>query len=571
MDYKWLREGSMRSIPVLLEDMASKMQDKPAIVYYDKKISYQELNSISLSVSLYVKKFSKPGDRVAILMPNIPQFAFCYYGTLMANHIAVPVNFISIADDLKAQKPVSEIKVTKDIVAQIEDSKPAIIFAADFLYPILSQIRINWDCKIVLTSPGEYLPWQLKLLYPLKARKEGRSIKRRLADADWFQEDIINCPGGLMLEKVDPSDVAQFQYTGGTTGTPKAAMLTHRNLVSNILQGREHFGDLLVDGQEVVLGALPFFHIYGLTTCLNLTLLSLGGTLVLMPAFDPKLAIKYIEKYKVTMFSGVNRMYQAVVNQEELLAKADVSSLKLCISGAGPIDKSICDKFKEITKDISIVEGYGLSETSPVVSVTRPEDLSQSRPAGFIGKPLPETKVRILSENGEDLPIGTIGEIVVCGPQVMSGYYNKPDETKAVLSGGAEDWFKTGDVGYVDQEGYLYFTDRLKDVITVMGENVYASHIEKRLIEDPKIKEAVVVGMPDIKVGETPVALVVLQDSSWDKSDSEINIIARIASYDDWEKYFRPSRIVIVDSLDQFKNSIGKISKIKIKEYLKSL
>ncbi|KKT81231.1 MAG: hypothetical protein A3B99_05045 [Candidatus Yanofskybacteria bacterium RIFCSPHIGHO2_02_FULL_44_12b] len=567
MAHRWLKEENIGSIPDLLDSMTEKMGKKTALIYMGRRMSYSDLSANVRKIALFVRQHTKAGDRVALLMPNIPQFAFCYYGILSAGRIAVPINFMSIAADLKT-KNINDIKITPEILGQIKDAHPVLIFAADFFYPVLIQAGLDNSCPVILTSPGEYLPWYLKPLYALKSRKEGRHIGRRVHGVLWFKKIFTDFPEGLLLERYDPDSIAQLQYTGGTTGgNPKGAILTHRNLVSNLLQAREHFGDLFVDGEEVVMGALPFFHIYGMTTCLNMAILSLGAQLVLMPVFDPKTAIKYIGKYGVSVFPGVNLMYKKMLDHEKAFKSANLKSLKLCISGAGPIDKGICDKFRELTGSVVIVEGYGLSETSPVISVTRSEDLNQDRPSGFIGKPLPGTTVRIVGENGEILGPGLVGEIVVSGPQVMSGYYKKDNETKLVLDGG---WFRTGDAGYLDADGYLYFTDRIKDVIKVLGENIYASDIEKRMMGLPLVAEAVVVGIPDIKSGETPVALVVLIEECEDnlKKRAEELIMKSISGNQDWPKLQRPTMVMAVDSLEEFKNPIGKILKRKIREHL---
>ncbi len=564
MPYRWLREENIKSIPEMFEAMAGKMGRKTALIYYGNKISYQKVWSLSRGLAYYIRLFTQSSDRVAIFMPNIPQFVFCYYGTLAAKRIAVPINFISIANAMKS-KNGNDIKITDEIKSQLLDSKPAVIFVADFLYPALTQVKINWPCNIVVASPGDFLPFFLRLLYPIKTKHDKKYVA--VPKTVMRLEEIMDSLSGHIpkLESIDPDTVAQFQYTGGTTGNPKAAMLTHRNLVNNVLQVREHFGDILKDGEEVVMAALPLFHIYGMTTCLNATMLSLGGQLLLMPAFDPKSAIRNIAKYKVSVFPGVNRMYQSMVGCKDLMAATDLSSLKLCVSGAGPIDDRICNAFREITKNLAITEGYGLSETSPAVAVTLPEYLSKPRAKGFIGRAVPGTTIKIAGENGKELPAGEIGEITVLGPQVMKGYFNNDVETKNVLNDG---WFKTGDMGYMDDEGFCYFTDRLKDVIKVMGENIYASEIEKRLMLDPLIREAVVVGVPDIKKGEVPVALIVLAKDCRNDHNFEKNIRMSLAGA---HPYYNPSQIIVMDSLDQFKNPIGKISKVNIKKYLEKL
>lgn len=554
----------IKSIPNLLENVAGEMRDNIALVYFGREISYRTLYNQSRRIAFFVKHNSRPDDRIGIFMPNIPQFVFSYYGALIAERIAVPINFISIAGDLKKKK-IKEIKITEEIVNQLHDAKPRIIFVSDLFYPILIQAKINWKCTVVVASVGDWLPWWLRLLYPIKARKMGIELKNIL-DGVFYFEKVVSQALSLTHPRIDPNKIAQFQYTGGTTGVSKNAMLTHANLVSNCIQVRKHFGKILKDKEEVVLGALPLCHIYGLTTCLNMTLLSMTGKLILVPKFEPKEVIKLIRKNKVTIFPGVNRMYQAIIDCREASSRDNLSSLKLCISGAGSIDKKICDKFRELSDGLDIVEGYGLSEASPVISATLPEHLSASSGSrqGFIGRPVPYTDVKICDENGIELSHGSSGEIVARGPQIMVGYYNKSEETAKVLQNG---WLKTGDIGYLDSGGYLHITDRIKDMIKVLGENVYPSRLEDWFKNISFVSEVVVVGLPDSKRGEALVAVVVL-NSGVNVEDPAAYIRSLMRTDFHLGLNYIPADIRIVYSLEQFKNPIGKIYKRKVREFL---
>lgn len=555
--------GPVKSIPDLLDCSAREMSDSAALVYFGREISYRTLYGQCRKAAFFIKHNSKPGDRIGIFMPNIPQFVFSYYGALIAERIAVPINFISIAGDLKNKK-INEIKITEEIVNQLHDARPRVIFVSDSFYPILIQVGINWKCTVVIASAGDWLPWWMRLLYPIKAKKMGIELVN-IPNHVFYFDKVISSAKLLTNAWIDPNKIAQFQYTGGTTGISKNAMLTHRNLVSNCFQIRKHFGNILEDKKEIVLGTLPLCHIYGLTVCLNMTLLSLSGKLILVPKFEPEKVVKIIKKNRVTIFPGVSRMYEAIISSESAGDKEIFKSLKLCFSGAGSIDRKTCHEFKELSGGIDIVEGYGLSEASPVVSATLPEDISvPGFGPGFIGRPLPYTDVKIFDEGGNESSPGLVGEIVVRGPQVMAGYYNKPEETIKSLKDG---WLKTGDVGYIDEWGYLHITDRIKDMIKVLGENVYPSKLEEWLKKIPIVSEAVAVGLPDPKRGEALTVVVVLN------LDSII---------EDPLKYFRallkndfalgpnyiPSDIRLVDSLEQFKNPIGKIYKRKIREFL---
>jgi len=558
--YRWFRPENIKSIPEMLKNQVEKRGGSAALIYFGKKISYQSLWDLSRRTADIISRNSRLDDRVAIFMPNMPQFVFSYYGALLAERVVVPIDFGSIVNELKI-KPTDQIKITKDIADRLTDSRPSLILVADFLYPILRQVTMDWPHKIVVTSPADFLPFPLNWLYPLKAKRGGKYTGP-------FPKDILNLKSELAqattYDRRYPhiGAIAQLQYTGGTTGVPKGAVLTHKNLVSDVLQVREHLGDLLKEGEEVTLGALPFFHVYGLTAAMNTTLLGLGGTLVLMPSFDPKSAIKAIDKYQVTLFPGINRMYQKIVEQESLMKQSGLSSLKLCISGGGPIDQSICDKFRELT-GTAIVEGYGMSETSPVVSITLPSDIDKPRgqKGNLVGTLLPDVEAKIIDSDGNELLEGEIGTFCVKGPNVMIGYYNKPSETSGVLKNG---WFRSGDLCFLAGRD-LYFVDRVGDLIKRRGEQIYASHIEKKLIEYPLVAEAVVIGVLDKKDGEVPVACVVLKTSaSCSKSQAGSEILEYMKSSSTILQV--PSRILIFQSLDEYKTVIGKILKRKLKE-----
>lgn len=559
MPYRWfIEENTKQSISGLLYDAAMKRKDAPALRYFGKTISYWDLWQEVVRTSYFVSSESIPDDRVALFMPNIPQFVFAYYGTVMAGRIATPINFASIAPDLKKKK-FADITVSPEITAQFTNSRPSLVFVADMFYPVFSQIPIDWPCRVVAVSSAEFLPSHLKLFYALKTlQKNGRirfAPKHVRCFSDMLFEWSVTPPLGAYI----PGDcVTQLQYTGGTTGTPKGAMLTQRNFVTNMWQAREHFGDLLEDEKEVVLGVLPFFHIYGLTACMNITLLALRGTLVLMPSFDAKEAIQNIGRYGVTVFPGIERMYDAMLREKKLLAKTDLSSLKLCVSGAGSLSVRVRDAFRAATC-AAIVEGYGMSEASPVVSVTLPEDAYRSAPehGNLIGMPVPETIVTIRDDDGVEVPVGEVGRIFVSGPQVMRGYFGNEEETNKVLQNGV---LKTSDYGYKDADGRLYFTDR--DMLKVLGENVYPVNIERVILTHPTVAEVAVVGIPHPKTQEVAVAVVVLKKDVPPPQEKEMFAYAK----EHLPRIAVPFRIYFWDSMDEFKNVIGKIQKRLIRK-----
>lgn len=564
-----------KTIPQLLKEQAEKYGKKTALIYFGKKISYAELYENAKKIAGRLQIATEPGDRVAIWMPNMPQTVYIFYGVLMAGCVAVPINFTSLVPALKSGKKMEDIAITKDVEFQIMDAKPKVLFMADFFYPLYRQIHgnINWPHCVNVTSPADHLPFPLNCLYPIKARKEGKSVKINANEpyVDYPVKEILkmNLPFENAYVEIKPDDVAQILYTGGTTGTPKGAMLTHRNIIANVTQARNILSYLVEEGKETILGVLPFFHSYGSTAVRDIGLLVLGAEIVLFPAFEPKKVIKAIEKHGITIFPGINKIYQ-LINDHPLSAKADMSSLKLCISGAGSIDKKICKRFKELS-GTEIVEGYGLSETSPVVSLTLPQDLTYGEKAGrkgnLIGRVLPETKVEILGESGEILGPNEIGQIAVTGPQVMKGYYNKPEETAQILKNGR---LLTGDIGYLDKVGYLWFTDREKDVIKRRGENIFASHVENALKNHPAVGDAVVVGMISEKEGggEVPVALIVLSDKKYHTPGLPQELKDKIKN--ELGHLHVPAKIIFVESLEQFKNALGKVLRRLVKEYLKN-
>ncbi len=551
------------TIPEALLSCALKNINRVAIDFLGKKYTYGDLlDNVSLYAEIIdscVEKTNTGTNNVAILMPNIPQFVFGYYGTLIAGYTVVPINFSSIAKELKTT-PVKNIKITEEMIAQIVDSKPRVLIAADFFWPILEQVRYALqDTVIILTGVQDCLPFPLNILYPIKAKKEGKWVKVNDNSVFFLKELARKDFTTMAMPSLRSSDIAQIQYTGGTTGTPKGAMLSHENVIANTWQCRKHLGDLIKDG-ETMLGVLPFFHIYGLTICMNITLLSLGGTLILMPAFSPEQAAKTIQKKKVTVFPGVNRMFQAISELKDI-KKYDMSSLNLCCSGAGPLPIRVKEAFERAT-GATLVEGYGLSEASPVVSLTLP---TENKP-GSIGRPLPLTQVKLIDiETGEEIAGPFIdGEIVVKGPQVMMGYYLKEQETSDVLKDG---WLHTGDIGRRDADGFLSITDRQKDMFTVCGENVFCRNMEDYIMQCPIVKKSVVIGVPDDKKGEAPIVFVVicLEADAKQKLNCHIENIPN--------KLWTPKEVILVDmkTFEQWEDILGKIKRRKIKDYYQTI
>ncbi|MGZ0086638.1 long-chain-fatty-acid--CoA ligase [Caldibacillus thermoamylovorans] len=486
-------EYPAKTLPDFLRETAEQFGDGVAIDFLGKTITFRELwkrvQAFARSLQgLGVKK----GDRVAIMLPNCPQAVISYYGALLAGGIVVQTNPLYTEHELEYQ---------------LNDSGASVLVTLDLLYPKAEALRGKTPVKHwVVTRMQDYLPTVKKWLYPLVQRKQKMpSVQIEENDAvHWFRSLVGQNEAAPLPVAIDPQeDVALLQYTGGTTGRPKAAMLTHRNLIANTLMCA-HWVYKCEKGKETVLGVLPFFHVYGMTTVMNLSVM-MASKMVLLPRFDVKQTLKTIERTRPTMFPGAPTMYIALLNDPDL-PKYDLSSINVCISGSAPLPVEVQEQFERATGG-KLIEGYGLTEASPVTHSNFLWD--GERVKGSIGVPWPDTEAKIISlETGEEVPPGEIGELVVRGPQVMKGYWNQPEETAQVLRDG---WLYTGDIGYMDERGYFYIVDRKKDIIIASGYNIYPREVEEALYQHPKVQEAAVIGVPDPYRGETVKAFVVFK------------------------------------------------------------
>ena len=482
------------SLPELLTQSASRFPTHPAIRFYGRVIRYGELDALvnQFARGLINLQISK-GSVVGLMLPNLPQTVIGYYGSLRAGAIVTPIN---------------PLYVEREIEHQVTDSGCETILALDRFYhriePLLGRTCLR---RVILTRVQDYLPWLKRLLYPLKTPRQGRRIAPVRGRGTHSLQQLMGSPAAQPSTLVSPNDMALLQYTGGTTGTPKGVVLTHRNLICNTWQCR-HWMPSLREGQEIFLGVLPFFHVYGMSACQNLAV-GIAGSLVLLPRFHVSEVLDAIARERITVFPGIPAMYGAINNHQEL-NRYDLKSIRLCISGAGPLHPSVQGRFESLT-GARLVEGYGLTEAGPVTHVNPLRSRSAYRRRRSIGLPLPDTDARIMDvETGEhELPIGEIGELVVRGPQVMEGYWKRDQETQQALRGG---WLFTGDLARRDAAGFFFIEDRKKDMIKSGGENVYPREVEEVLVLHPKVKEAVVVGLPLGLRGELIKAYVVLKD-----------------------------------------------------------
>lgn len=468
---------------------------KSAIHFMGKEITYKELYESSIKFANYLRSLGvEKGDRVAIMLPNCPQSVIAYYGVLYTGAIVVQTN---------------PLYTERELQYQMQDSGAKVILVMDILYPRVMKIMKQTALEnVIVTGIKDYLPFPKNLLYPFIQKKEyGFSVKVEHSGQNHLFTEIMKQASSSPFEVPFDfeEDIALFQYTGGTTGFPKGVMLTHKNLIANTMMC-EKWMYKLVHGEETVLGLLPFFHVYGMTTVLILSVLN-QYRMVLIPKFDIEAALKTIEKQKATVFPGAPTMYIGLINHPDI-AKYDLSSIKACLSGSAPLPVEVQETFEKITGG-KLVEGYGLTETSPVTHST---PVWGKRVKGSIGVPWPDTESAILRINGDEveiLPPGEVGEIAVKGPQVMKGYWNRPEDTAASFVDG---WFLTGDLGYMNDEGFFFVVDRKKDMIIAGGYNIYPREVEEVLYEHEAIQECVVAGIPDPYRGETVKAYIVLKE-----------------------------------------------------------
>ena len=481
----------------MLASAALRHPGRPAIAWFGRHLSYREVERdagrfAAMLAGLGVAR----GDRVALILPNCPQYVIAYYGTLRLGAVVVGNN---------------PLYTERELTHQLSDAGAALAVVLDALHPTsIRSLDAVGLTTVVVTKITDYMAFPKKQLAPIKLRKEARREGKpwppvpRGAPVRWWAAEMRRVDTAPPVVEVDAAnDAAGFVYTGGTTGLSKGAMLTHRNLVANAMQSDAWFLDTK-DGHEAIMCVLPFFHCYGMTIGMNLGVLK-AAKLVLVPRFDLKAIMKEIKEERPTLFPGVPKIY-ALINEAAEAGTHDLRSIRYCLSGAGALAPAVAERFEELTGG-RLVEGYGMTEASPVLT-GNPLD-GTARP-GTIGIPLPDTDAKVvdLADPTRTLGAGEQGELWVHGPQVMKGYWNRPDETAEVLQGG---WLRTGDVVEMDQDGFIRIVDRIKDMVKVSGYNVYPTEIENVLYGNPKVAKVCVVGLPD-GTGDTLLkAFVVLR------------------------------------------------------------
>jgi long-chain acyl-CoA synthetase len=483
-----------------LSEAVARDPERVALKLDDVEVTYSALDAASARVAgLLAERGVQPGDRVGVMLPNVPYFATVYYGVLRAGGVVVPMNVL-----LKERETAFYLK----------DPQAKAVFAWHDFAAAAETGAAEAGAECIVVRPGE------------------------------FEQLVASSPARAEVADRADEDTAVILYTSGTTGTPKGAELTHGNLRRNV----ETVVDMLgLRPDDVILGALPLFHSFGQTAALNSAIAS-GACLTLIPRFEPAKALQIIERDRVAVFEGVPTMFAAMLHAGE---RPDTSSLRLCVSGGAAMPVEVMRGFEE-TFGCKVLEGYGLSETSPVASFNFPD---RERKPGSIGTPVGGVEMKVVDADGNDLPIGEVGEIVIRGHNVMKGYWNRPDATKEAID--ADGWFHTGDMAKVDEDGYFFIVDRKKDMIIRGGYNVYPREIEEVLYEHPAVGEAAVVGVPHPELGEEVGAAVALKpDAGATEDELRDHVKSQVAAY----KY--PRHIWFVDELP--KGPTGKILKREI-------
>lgn len=544
-DYPWLNSYPQHipwavkvpegAVFEMLKETAGKYPSRFAIDFLGKKYTYHELYQLVKRAAKGLQELGvKKGTKVGLFMPNAPAYIIFYYAILMAG--GTVVNY-------------SPLLVTKDLTHLIRDSETEIMVTLDLsaLYPKLYEMFASTDLKKIIVCPlKEFLPFPKNILFQLLKSKE---IAKIVWDARHVSyKDLIDNDGAVKKVDINPKeDIAVIQYTGGTTGIPKGAMLTHANIYGNTAQAEMWF-PREKDVAEKILAGLPLFHVFAMTAVMNIGIL-MGAEIVMMfPRFTVDDAMRLIQKHRITFFPAVPTIYTLISDHPDV-KHFNLSSLKACLSGGAALPLEVKRQFEGLT-GCKLVEAYGLSETSPAATSNPLEGVNKTN---SIGIPFPGTIIKIMSleEPGKEMPLGEKGEICIQGPQVMKGYWKDEKETAKVLVDGL---FHTGDVGYMDKDGYTFLIDRIKDMILCSGYNVYPRNVEEAIYQHPLVLECTVIGVPDKKRGETVKAFVKLKEGKTLTAEELVDFLK-----DKLSPIETPKLIEFRDQLP--KTLIGKLSK----------
>ena len=481
------------NILAVLKESCQRFADKPAFSNLGKTLTYGEIYKLSGDFAAYLQKHTdlKPGDRIAVQLPNVLQYPIVVFGAMRAGLVVVNTNPLYSAREMEHQFNDSGAK--------------ALICLANMAH-LAEQVVPKTGVKtVIVTEVGDMLPTFKRLLVNAVIKHVKKMVPAYNLPQAVRLNDALAKGRGQSFSEANPrnDDIAVLQYTGGTTGVAKGAMLTHRNLVANMLQVKELMGANLDEGCEVLIAPLPLYHIYAFTFhCMAMMLIG-GHNILLTNPRDLPAVVKDLAKYRFTGFVGLNTLFVALCNNEDF-RRLDFSALKLTVSGGMALQLATAERWKEVT-GCAICEGFGMTETSPVATVN-PFSAIQ---LGTIGIPVPSTLCKIINDDGQELAIGEIGELCVKGPQVMKGYWQRQEATDEILD--ADGWLKTGDIGLIQEDGYLRIVDRKKDMILVSGFNVYPNELEDVLATLPGVLQCAAIGVPDEKSGEAIKVFVVVK------------------------------------------------------------
>ncbi|WP_241075133.1 AMP-binding protein [Achromobacter insuavis] len=524
------------SLTDLLDRACKQYATRIACTAMGSDITYAQLDAHGHGFAAWLQSLGLPkGSRVALMMPNVPAYLVALLGTLRAGHAVVNVNPLYTPDELQRQ---------------LLDSGAAVIVILENFAHTLQSVSDRGQLKhVVVTGPGDLLGGLKAPLVNLAARYIKKLVPAWHIDGAQMLPKVLATGAGLPFTApaISMDDLAVLQYTGGTTGVPKGAMLTHRNLTSNVMQMEAVAAPALhdmTDRQITVLSALPLYHVFAMTVCgLYGMYAGMRNVLVINPRDQPSL-INAWRKTPINVFPGVNTLFNALVHNEDF-ARLDFSGLRLALGGGMAVQQAVAERWLKITGR-PLIEGYGLSETSPVATVNPCDATAYS---GSIGLPLPSTYVAILDDAGNEVPLGERGEVSIRGPQVMAGYWQKPDETRDVMT--ADGFFRTGDIGIMDDKGYTRIVDRKKDMITVSGFKVYPNEVEAAVSQMPGVLECAAIGVPDEHSGEAVKVFVVKKDASLTEAQVQQWCKDKLTGYK------RPRFVEFRDELP--KSNVGKI------------
>lgn len=531
--------GAFHSIVDVLEQSCSQYKDRMAYYNMGAELSYAELDYLTRNFAATLQDMGlQQGDRLALMMPNILQYPVALFGALRAGLVIVNTNPMYTARELRHQL--------------VDSGAKAIVVVENFA-SVLESVRDEVPLEhIITTGVGDLLDFPKSLIVNFGLRYVKKSIPAWSLPGSVKFKDVLDKGVRLPLQPVNIAfeDVAFLQYTGGTTGVAKGAMLTHRNIVANLLQSRAWLAQM-DDSQEIIITALPLYHIFALTAnCL--TFIYLGGSNILIS--DPRDMtgfVKELGRHPFTALTGVNTLFNSLLNTEGF-ADLDFSSLKMTLGGGMAVQKAVADKWKQVT-GVTLLEAYGLTETSPAACIN-PINLEDYN--GFIGLPISSTDAAIMDDDGEFLPVGESGELCIRGPQVMKGYWQRPSATEEVLD--ADGWLHTGDIACMTEKGYFKIVDRKKDMILVSGFNVYPNEIEDVVAMHPKVLEVAAIGVPDEKSGEAVSLFVVKKDPTL--TAEEVKEFCK----ENLTGYKRPRYIEFMDDLP--KSNVGKILRRELRD-----